>query len=148
MIFYLVPAAAGRPAQLQPTQADANREARERGLKVRAPDMEHEVPTVKAELMAYINDLMAGPAAEIPYTVETVRGPIEVDLKKLECDPTPEPTGFMSQQEVDELFKPRAKAPLPRERVCEAISDMTGTDLGFVALEVACRFETLGKVKP
>ena len=60
MIFYLVPAAAGGPAMLQPTQADANREAKERGLKVRAPDMEHEVPTVKADLMAYVNSLLSG----------------------------------------------------------------------------------------
>jgi hypothetical protein len=141
MIFYLVPAAAGRPAQLQPTQADANREARERGLKVRAPDMEHEVPTVKAELMAYINDLMGSAGGPVGLAGSTPAAPQPID-------PTPEPTGFMSQEQVDELFKPRAKAPLPRERVCEAISDMTGTDLGFVALEVACRFETLGKVKP
>lgn len=59
MIFYLVPATESQPAKLEPTQADANREAKARGLKVRAPDMEHNVPTVKAELMDYINDLLA-----------------------------------------------------------------------------------------
>jgi hypothetical protein len=58
MIFYLIPATADKPATLAPTQAEANTEAKARGLKVRAPDMQHDVPTSKPDLMAYINAML------------------------------------------------------------------------------------------
>jgi hypothetical protein len=121
---------------LQPTQADANREARERGLKVRAPDMEHEVPTVKADLMAYINDLLEQkPDAHPMVTIEP----------KLD-DGQPDHKPAFTQEQVDAMFTPSTKVvELPRDKVCELISTYEGTDLGFVALEVAARFKALAK---
>ncbi len=50
----------------------------------------------------------------------------------------------LTQAKVNEMFEPRATRPvLARDAVCEAIASYEGTDLGYVALEVAARFKAL-----
>jgi hypothetical protein len=143
MIFYLVPAAAGRPATLQPTQADANREARERGLKVRAPEMQHDVPTDKAGLMGYINAMFAA-GEQAVERAPTQADQIEAAADRFEQDAAKDHKPAYTQEQVDAMFQPRSKeAPLDRDAVCTAIADMDGTDLGMVALEVTARIKSL-----
>jgi hypothetical protein len=171
MIFYLVPAAQGRPAKLEPTQADANREARERGLKVRAPDMEHNVPTVKSELMDYINDLMAGAGGPVGYA-GSIPAPGHPDLDGMGVDITeiaardgaaagdkhlaphtpwgrgetapdghPECRAGVTSAQVHASVLPKSEKV---QDVCYVISKMTAPELGFVALEVISRGARLG----
>jgi len=149
MIFYLVPAADGKPAMLQPTQADANREARERGLKVRAPDMEHEVPIVKAELMAYINALMEtkGAVQRVTPSDDASAAEPEVDLDQhtgrhalAEDGYENGPPDFTSTQVAAHVLPKTQKV----RDVCFIISKMKADELGIIALEVIARGARLG----
>lgn len=92
-----------------------------------------EVPTDKQGLIDYLNALphrqsqpeMAVPAwsdDDLPTDHFVTKAPSTIIM-----DPGPTAT----------------KAPLHRDRVCEAISTYDGADLGYVALEVACRFKAL-----
>jgi hypothetical protein len=154
MIFYLVPAAAGRPATLQPTQADANREARERGLKVRAPDMEHQVPTDKAGLMAYVNAMLA----EQPRAMtrdEIVNSNAPEAQAAAEAAMNPDTPSYVETND-DGSLKVRtaftcaqvAASALPKDTkvqdICHAIAKLRANELGYVALEVIARGARLG----
>ena len=59
MQFYLIPAANGLPSELAGTKPDAKVAMKARGLKGQPEDYAHDVPTSKAELMAYVNGLLA-----------------------------------------------------------------------------------------
>lgn len=65
MQFYLIPSGNGFPQELTGTQADAKLALRERGLKGKPEEFPHDVPTSKAELMAYVNALLAKPISTI-----------------------------------------------------------------------------------
>jgi len=75
-----------------------------------------------------------------------------VTLHEQPVDPTwPTPLEVFDETRRDRIImdpQPTAtRAPLSRDRVCEAVSDYNGTDLGYVALEVAARFTCLAKGK-
>jgi hypothetical protein len=101
-----------------------------------------EVPTTdgRQALADYLNAVRWSEHAIETCTVGTVTG-----------DPHSEDepqTKAMTQQQVDAMFTPPSKViELPRDKVCELISTYTGTDLGYIALEVAHRFEVLSKGK-
>lgn len=58
MIFYKIPATADQHAKLEPTQDAARAECKARGLRFNAGEMQHDVPTDKAGLQAYINAML------------------------------------------------------------------------------------------
>jgi hypothetical protein len=61
MIYYLVLGTSEVPAKLVATQADAKREARERGTSWE----DYDVDTSKLELMAHLNQMLADTSAEV-----------------------------------------------------------------------------------
>lgn len=149
MIFYMVIAAAGQPCQLAGTQIEARDLAKARGLGPKG-FMQHDVPTDKAGLLTYINELQA--QATISYqanraaereadeTVGTVTG-----NPHSEDDPKP----AFTQAQVDAMFEPtektRSLTPDDVDQVCMLIAQMEGAAIGHVAHELAARIERLGK---
>lgn len=153
MIFYRINAT---PAFLAGTQADARREAKAAGAKWEQVD----VPTDKAGLLAFVNDLFKQAAPQMPLGAP--QEPAE------RSEPAP---GSMSQGQVDALFAPAParearrdgwgdnpihsaaaidrRAGLPADEgervdaICDAIEELRGHHLGNVCCAVAHRFRLL-----
>jgi hypothetical protein len=101
-----------------------------------------EVPTTdgRQALADYLNALRWSEQKIVEQDFQTV-GTVTGDPHS-EDDHKP----AFTQEQVDEMFTPSTKViDLPRDKVCELISTYEGTDLGYVALEVAARFEALAK---
>lgn len=145
MIFYLVPAANGEPQRLEGTQADANRVAKDRGLKVRAPQMQLDVPTDKTGLQAYINALMAiEVAAPAPLREDLLGNGEEYGLA-----PVVSHKPAFTQAQVDAMFEPTERTNRLTaddvDQVCILIEEMSGAAIGHIAHSLAARIERLGK---
>lgn len=161
MIFYLVPAGEGpefHPPMLQPTQGDANKLARERGLKVRARDMEHQVPTDKAGLMAYINDLLSrsggpvGYAGSIPAPAHQNTDALDIDIAEVAARDgaaagdkflTPTPTFAPPVRPAPRLHPSIPTVDLMVDMIDNGDVDARG--LSNLAEAVAHRFERMAK---
>ncbi len=107
-----------------------------------------EVPVDKAGLIDYLNTHRVSQQAPESSPVPDVATPYIERYNRtsqsggIEAEPF---TG-LTQAKVDEMFADRNQPKaLPRDALLEAVADMTGTDLGFVALEVAARFKALAQ---
>ncbi len=104
-----------------------------------------EVPTDKAGLIAYLNRLTL-----VDPTPTTASTPLD-DIRQSNTEEARVKANVLmnqplTQAKVDEMFEPRATRPvLARDAVCDIISRYEGTDLGYVALEVAARYTALSK---
>lgn len=132
MIFYLIPAAAGQPETLEATQDDARAACRFRGLKPNAFEP-HEVPTDKAGLMRYLNDM------RLARYVDALNAPKPLTHDEIRNSNSPE-----AQVAARRIASGESARPAPTEEaICLAIADMSGTALGHVALEVSARYKAL-----
>lgn len=152
MIFYLIPARGGEPKRIEATQDEARTACKARGL--RPSEFEkHDVPTDKAKLKDYVNDLLAQAHEMAPGRPQTAAAAVSAD------EPADDSTGgdaslgrhFPTGTAADGFPEARcaytpaqvAASALPRSEkvqdVCHLIAKMPAGELGFVALEVIAR---------
>lgn len=140
MDCYLIPSANGLPASLAATQSDARALLRSRGIKGHPKDFEHKVPTKKADLLAYIDELLerADGTSAMPASSPASEPATELGMA---ADGFPEHRVGYSQAIVDAMFSPRP--PALRE-LCYQISKLNSADLAHAAFEVAHAFARRG----
>jgi hypothetical protein len=140
MIFYLIPAHGGEPKRIEATQDEARSACKARGL--RPSEFEkHDVPTDKAGLRDYVNDLL-GKAPGTPQTAaEAHSGAAASNAPAIAGDGHPECRPAFTSAQVHASALPRSEKV---QDVCYLVSKMTAGELGFVALEVVARGARLG----
>lgn len=145
MIFYLVLGTSSAPSCLAGTQADAKAMARERGTSWE----QHDVPTDKAGLMDYVNQLMADVSAEMHkdrlappgHCGDEYEPEPEPDDVPLAEDGHPDHRSAFTSAQVAAYALPRNPKV---QDICHAVTKLTAADLGYVALEVIARGARLG----
>jgi len=159
VIFYLIPKTVNKPSQVELTQDLARAECRERGLKPSAFE-QYVVPTDKAGLQKYVNEMLAAvdkviPSKPAPDPIDDpdhdapIPAEDEVDLdqhtgrNEIAQDGHPNgPPGYTSTQIAAGVMPKTQKL----RDVCYIVSKMTASELGTVALEVIARGAKLGGV--
>jgi hypothetical protein len=151
MIFYLIPAHGGEPKRIEATQDEARATCKARGLRP-SEFQKHDVPTDKAGLRDYVNDLL-GMVPGTPQTAaEAHSGASASDAPRI-AQHTPAGCSGVAQDGHPECRPAFTSAQvhasaLPRSEkvqdVCYLVSKMTAGELGFVALEVVARGARLG----
>jgi hypothetical protein len=155
MIFYLIPGTDEQPSRLEPKQDLARAECKARGIRFKAEEMKHDVPTEKDGLQAYVNDLLERVAAKCSPPASSAPASV--------LEPKAEPSGLerhtpYGRGDIANDGHPEARpgftsaqvhaSALPRSEkvqdVCYVVSKMNAGELGFVALEVIARGARLG----
>lgn len=128
MIFYIIKAV---PNFIVATQAEAKKASREYGG---APWGPHEVPTDKAGLMAYINDLMMDSASILTDAVTPVAKPAEQCRSCASRDPVALERGAKA-----------LAAGANGNAIAERIMELDGFELGLVLQAVPTRLKQLAE---
>ncbi len=91
------------------------------------------VPVDKQGLIDYLNATRLPDPDDVPFEVDQIVVAPEMRqvIREVNFD--------------DDAFEPYAAVKIHLDKLCLAVAELDGTDLGFVALEVAARFKAMSK---